>query len=178
MYSFPDLEPVCCAMSSSNCCFLTCLHISQVAGQLIWYSHLFKNFSRFHRIVLWRPTRPPRTNTQQRYPFHYRGLEFKSRKSRNTWSNRQIWPWSTEWSRAKTNRVLPRERTDHSKHPLPITQRNTLHMDINRWSIPKSDWLYSLQPKMEKLYTVSKNKTRSWLWLRSWTPYCQIQTKI
>ena len=53
-----------------------------------------------------------------------------------------------------------------------------LHMDITRWSTPKSDWLYSLQPKMEKLYTISKNKTRSWLWLRSWTPYCQIQTKI
>ena len=34
------------------------------------------------------------------------------------------------------------------------------------------------QTKMEKLYTVSKNKTRSWLWLRSWTPYCQIQTEI
>ena len=32
------------------------------------------------------------------------------------------------------------------------------------------------QPKMEKLYTVSKNKTWSWLWFRSWTPYCQIQT--
>ena len=44
------------------------------------------------------------------------------------------------------------------------------------WSIPKSDWLYSLQPKMEKLYTVNKNKTRSWPWIRSWTPYCQIQT--
>ena len=40
----------------------------------------------------------------------------------------------------------------------------------------QSDWLYSLQPKMEKTYTVSKNKTRSWLWLRSWTPYCQIWT--
>ena len=38
-------------------------------------------------------------------PFHYRGLECKSRKSRNTWSNRQIWPWNTEWSRAKSNRV-------------------------------------------------------------------------
>ena len=38
----------------------------------------------------------------------------------------------------------------------------------------KWDWLYSLQSKMEKLYTVNKNKTRSWLWLRSWTPYCQI----
>ena len=35
--------------------------------------------------------------------FHYRGLECKSRKSRNSWSNRQIWPWNTEWSRAKTN---------------------------------------------------------------------------
>ena len=31
---------------------------------------------------------------------------------------------------------------------------------------------------MENLYTVSKNKTGSWLWLRSWTPYCQIQTEI
>ena len=29
-------------------------------------------------------------------PFHYRGLECKSRNSKNTWSNRQIWPWSTE----------------------------------------------------------------------------------
>ena len=32
---------------------------------------------------------------QKRCPFHYRGLEFKSRKSGNTWSNKQIWPWST-----------------------------------------------------------------------------------
>ena len=31
---------------------------------------------------------------------------------------------------------------------------------------------------MEKLYTVSKNKTKGWLWLKSWTPYCQIQTYI
>ena len=54
-----------------------------------------------------RPTRPFRTDTQIRCPFHYRGLECKSRKSRNTWSNRQIWPWNVEWSRAKTNRVLP-----------------------------------------------------------------------
>ena len=36
-------------------------------------------------------TRPFRTNTQKRCPFHYRGQECKSRKSRNTWSNRQIW---------------------------------------------------------------------------------------
>ena len=113
---------------------------------------------------------------KKRCPFHYRGLECKSRKSRNTWSNRQIWPWSTEWSRAKANRVQSKERTGHSKHPLPTTQEKILHMDITRWSTLKSDWLYSLQPKLEKLYTVSKYKTGSWLWLRSWTPYCQIQT--
>ena len=122
--------------------------------------------------------RPSRTNTQKRCPFHYRGLECKSRKSRNTWSNGQIWPWNTEWSRTKANRVLPRECIGHNKHPLLTTQEKTVHKDITRWSTPKSDWLYSLQPKMEKLYTVSKNKTGSWLWLRSWTPYCQIQTYI
>ena len=33
---------------------------------------------------------------KKRCPFHYRGLECKSRKSRNTWSNRQIWPWNAE----------------------------------------------------------------------------------
>ena len=116
--------------------------------------------------------------TQKRCPLHYRGLECKSMKSRDTWSNRQIWPWNVEWSRTKNNRVLPRKCTGHSKHPLPTTKEKTLHMDITRWSTLKSDCLCSLQPKMEKLCTVNKNKTRSWLWLRSWTPYCQIQTQI
>ena len=44
-YSFPDLEPVCCSISSSNCCFLTCTQISQEAGKVVRYSHLFENFS-------------------------------------------------------------------------------------------------------------------------------------
>ena len=77
--------------------------------------------------VLWRPTRPFRTNTQKRCPFHYRRLEGKSRKSRNTWSNRKIWPWSTEWSRAKANRILPKERIGNSKYPLPTTQEDSAH---------------------------------------------------
>ena len=47
MYSFPDLEPICCSMSSSNCCFLTCIQISQEAGQSVWYSHIFQNFPQF-----------------------------------------------------------------------------------------------------------------------------------
>ena len=91
----------------------------------------------------------------------------KSRKSRDTWSNRQIWTRRTKQSRAKPNRLLPRKCTGDRKYLLPTTQEKMLHMNITRWSIPKSDWLYSLQPKMEKLYTVSKNKTWNWLWLRS-----------
>ena len=216
-------------------------------------------------MVLWRPTRPSRTNTKKkRCPFHHRGLECKSRKSRDTWSNRQVWPWNTKLSRAKANRVLSKEHTGHSKHPLP-TQEMTLHMDITRWSIPKSAaaakllqlcltlcdpidgspsgspvpgllqartlegvaisfsnaWKWKvkvgslsrvrllttpwtadhqappsmgffqarvpewgaiafsdtkMQLKMEKLYTISKNKTRSWLRLRLRTPYSKIHT--
>ena len=34
-------------MSSSDCCFLTCIQVSQVAGQVVWYSHLFQNFPQF-----------------------------------------------------------------------------------------------------------------------------------
>ena len=40
-------------MSSSNCCFLTCIQISQEEGQVVWYSHLFQNFPQFiviHRV--------------------------------------------------------------------------------------------------------------------------------
>ena len=47
MYSFSYMEPVCCSMSSSNCCFLTCIQVSQKAGQVVWYSHLFQNFPQF-----------------------------------------------------------------------------------------------------------------------------------
>ena len=47
MYPFSYLEPVCCSMSSSNCCFLTCIQVSQEAGQMVWYSHLYQNFPQF-----------------------------------------------------------------------------------------------------------------------------------
>ena len=48
--SFPDLEPVCCSMSGPNCCFLTCMQISQETGKVFCYSHIFNNFS-----VCWDP---------------------------------------------------------------------------------------------------------------------------
>ena len=42
-----DLELVCCSMSSSTCCFLTCIQISQEADKVVWYSHFLKNFPQF-----------------------------------------------------------------------------------------------------------------------------------
>ena len=45
--SFPSFEPVCCSMFGSNCCFLTCIQVSQETGKVVWYSHLFKNFPQF-----------------------------------------------------------------------------------------------------------------------------------
>ena len=47
MYSFTNFETVHCSMSGSNCCFLTCIQISQEAGQVVWYSHVLKNFPEF-----------------------------------------------------------------------------------------------------------------------------------
>ena len=47
MYSFPNFEPVYCFMSGSNFCFLTHIQVSQETGQVVWYSHPFKNFPQF-----------------------------------------------------------------------------------------------------------------------------------
>ena len=47
MYSFLNLEQVCCSMSSSNSCFFTCIQISQEAAKVVWYAHLFQNFPQF-----------------------------------------------------------------------------------------------------------------------------------
>ena len=56
---------------------------------------------------------------------------------------------------ARVNTVLTREYTGHSKHLIP-TQETTLHMNITRWSIPKSDWLYSLNWRWEAQYSQQK----------------------
>ena len=58
---------------------------------------------------------------------------------------------------AKDNRVLSREHPGHSKRAFPTPQDMTLHMDITRWLIPKSDWLCYLQPKIGSIQSA---KTR------------------
>ena len=108
--------------------------------------------------------RPHKTAAHQAFPSlgfsrqeHWSGVPLPS--PRNTWSNRQIWPWCTEGSRAKTNRVLPRERTGQSKHPLPTTQEKILHLtspDGQRWNqidyiLCSQKWRSSIQSAKTKL---------------------------
>ena len=74
-------------------------NISLFPRQTIQYhsnpSLCFNHWCRRSRswTVLWRPIRPSRTNNKKRYPFHLRGLECQSGKSRDTWSNKQVWLW-------------------------------------------------------------------------------------
>ena len=129
-------------------------------------------------MVLWRPTRSFRTNTHKKDVLFIIGdWNAKVGSQETPGVTGKFGLGEQNEAGQRLIRVLPRECTGHhSKYPIWTAQEKTLQMDIIRWSTPKSDWLYSLQPKMEKLYTVSKNKTGSWLWLRSWTPYCQIHT--
>ena len=86
-------------------------------------------------------------------------MKRKSRKSRNTWSNRQIWLWSTEWSRANANRVLPGEHTGHSKHPLPQHKRSLYtwtspdgkHLNQTDYILCSQRWRSSIQSAKTRL---------------------------
>ena len=70
MYPFTNFKPVRCSVSSSNCCFLSCLQVSQEAGKVVWYSHLFKNFPQF--VVIHAVKRFSTVNDAERVVF----LEF------------------------------------------------------------------------------------------------------
>ena len=71
-------------------------------------------------------------------------------------------------------RVLPRKCTGHSKHPLPTAQEKT----PLRWSTLKSDWLYSLQPRMEKLYQFSSVTQSCPPLCAPWIAACQASLSI
>ena len=70
------------------------------------------------------------TTTTKNCPFHHRGLECKSRQSRDTWSNRQVWLWSIRWRRAKANWLTE------------FYQANTLVIANTLFQQPKR-WLYT-----------------------------------
>ena len=88
-------------------------------------------------MVLWRPIRPFRTNTPKRCPFHYRGLECRSRRS------------TGKFGLGVQNEAGQRLIEFCQENALVIANtlfqqhKRRLHMDITRWSTPKSDILCS-----------------------------------
>ena len=92
--------------------------------------------------------------------FDHRGLEWKSKNSRDTWSNRQVWPWRTKWNRTKANRVLLRGCTGHSKHPFPAIQEWGMRR-LYTWTSPdgqgwnQTDYILCSQ-KCRALYSQQK----------------------
>ena len=105
----------------------------------------------WHWMVLWRPTRPSRTNTQRDIFFI-------------------LGDWNAKVGSQETPRVTGKfglgVQNEAGQRLIEFSQENALviantlfqqhkrlHMDITRWSTLKSDWLYSLQPKMEKATT-------------------------
>ena len=120
-------------------------------------------------MVLWRLKRSSRTNTQKRCHFHFRGLGAKIGSQETLGVTGKFGLGVQNEAGKRLIQFCQGEHIGYSKHPVPTIQKKTLPMDITRWSILKSDWLYSWHPKMEKIYAVSKSKTGSWLWLWSWT---------
>ena len=152
--------------------------------QSIQYHSIFKSIPQplirrsWSWTILWGPTRPSRTNTKKDVLFTIGNWNPKV-------GSQEIPGVTGKFGLGIQNEAGQRLAEFCQEKALVIAntlfqqqKEKTLHMDITRWSTPKSDWLYSLQPKMEKLCTVSKNKTGSWQWLKSWTPYCQIQIEI
>ena len=134
------------------------------------------NWSDLAAAAAWGPTRLSRTNNQKRCPFHYRGLECKV--------GSQELPGVTGKFGLGVQKEAGQRLTEFCQE-ITLIIANTLFQQHKRWLYTwmspdgqyqnQTDYILCSQ-KMKRLYAVSKNKVRSWLWLRSWTPYCWIQT--
>ena len=124
--------------------------------------------------VLWRPTRPSRTNTQKRCPFHQGDWNAKVR-------SQEIPAVPGKFGLRVQNKAGQR-LTEFSQEKVMV-RANTLFQQHKRrlytWTSPDGQYRnqidYILCSQGWRNSAVSKNKTMSWLWFRSWTPYCKIQ---
>ena len=123
--------------------------------------------------VLWRPRKPPRTNTKMRCSIHQWGLVCQRRKSRNTWSDRQVWPWRTKWSREKAEfcqeNALIRANTlskQHKRQVYSLTSPNGQYWNQIDYIFCSQRWRSCMQSE--------KSKTWSWLWLYSSASHSKI----
>ena len=92
----------------------------------------------------------PRTNTQKSFTFYHRGLDCESRELRDTLNNRQLWPG--------VQNEAGQELTEFCQENTLVIENTFSNNPRDDTARGKSGRLYSLPPKMEKLYTVSKNK--------------------
>ena len=104
----------------------------------------------WHWLVLWRPTKSSRNNTMKKCSFPHRMLECRCRKSRDTWNNRQVWPWSTKLSRPEANKVLSKEHANilfqQPKRRLYIwTSANGQYQNQSDYVICSWRWRSSIQ---------------------------------
>ena len=110
MYSFPNLQLVRCSMTGPNCCFLTYIQTSQVAGKMAWYSHLFKNFpvcSDPYTVKGFSVVSEAKVDIFLEFScFYYdpryidsliSGSSAFSKSSLNIWSSQFMYCWSVAW---------------------------------------------------------------------------------
>ena len=126
--------------------------------------------------ILWRPTRPFRTNTQKRCPFHYRELECKveSQETPGVTGKFGLGIWNElgqrliEFCQENALVIANTLFQQHKRTLYTWTSPDGQHWNQIDYVLCSQRWRSSIRS--------AKNKTRSRLWLRSWTPYYQIYT--
>ena len=162
-------------MSGSNCCFLTCIQISQEAGKVVWYSHLLKNFPQF--VVIHTVKGFGIVNKAEADVFLELSYFSMIQQMLAIWSLVPLPFLNPAWTSGSSRFTYC---WSLASRILSITLL-VCEMSAIVWLFEHALTLlfFGIGMKTDlflKLYTV--NKTRSWLWLRSWIPHCQIQNKI
>ena len=177
MYSFPNLEPVHCFMSGSNCCFLTCIQIYQETGKVVWYFHLLKNYPQFvviHTVKdfwLWTARRSNQSILKEISPeYSFKGLMLKLKLQYFGHLIEDLTHWKSPWCWA---RLKAREGDDRGWDGWMVSPTQA-------WvSASSGSWWWTRRPGMlspwgckELDMTEWLNWLTDWLSFRAWHRYC------
>ena len=117
--------------------------------------------------------RPSRMNAKK-CPFQHRGKKCKV-ENQEIPGKRHIWPWSTKWSKAKANRIVPREYTGHSKHSSNNTRNDSTHGHHQMVNTEIRLIIFFAAKNGEALHSQQKQDWEVTV-AQILTPYCKIQT--
>ena len=147
-------------MSSSNCCFLTCILVSQEAAQVVWYAHLFQNFPVYcdpHSQSFGIVSKAEIDALLELFLFLMIQQMLPIRSLVPLPFLKPAWKFTVH--------VLLKPGLENFEHYFTSVWDECNCVVV--WTFFGIAILYSLQPEMEKLYIVSKSKIGNWLWLRS-----------